>query len=805
MAYSLDPILETYLDQVFARYRERLLELGPNDQYAGSILETLDRIAQLNGVDGYLNGGAFGGGTEYTEDTPVSPPQDGPYVLGQRRDADTSPVSDDGDNHPFIFDDQGNLKVAVKVIPPGGASGTEYVEDTARSPGSQGPYVLGLRQDADISPVNATNDFHPFIFDDQGNLKVNVKVSVTPTDIATETTLAALLTAFNNESFAQEGTLQTLLTNFNNEDFATQTTLAALLTAFNAEDFASQTTLSAVAANVASIAGEDFATETTLANILAAIFALPLGTLATEATLSAFLTAFGAVNFATETTLVTRLADATFTSRINTLGQKTSANSTPVVLSSDQPAIPVTGAGTEYTEDTATAPPQTGPYILGLRQDTLSTSPVSADGDNHPLTFGETGGLKTQIVQVGSTPVNGFGVPVDFGNARNQVGQIRTTPTNSELEIRYTYDTRLDLYIETDVVNGTITHIPEQQGTEFTIGAASGDIYARQTRYRFPYLPNKVLRFSSAILFNTGKANLRQRFGAFDTLNGYFLQKLGTEWFFVKRSNASGSVVEDAVPRASWDDPMDGTGRSKVNLDFNNIQMIIIDQTWYGGGSGNLSFRVSNREFLAHTFSGGNFLQEPIIGQASLPIRYELENVGATSGPSTMRTYGANGTVDGGAIPIGQPYAVQSGERSSGSLSYVPLLAIRLAAIYKGQQNLYGYITDLEFNFYLDGRAADFGLFLNPTSLTAPAWTAADVESFVEFDNSATAFTGGRLVRALSLARDEVGHFRDISPEQLFGTPSDGSASDVLLLAARRTAGGGGATSSASANWREVG
>lgn len=48
---------------------------------------------------------------------------------------------------------------------------------------------------------------------------------------------------------------------------------------------------------------------------------------------------------ATEATLATRLADATFTSRINTLGQKTSANSTPVVIASDQSAIPVTQGG----------------------------------------------------------------------------------------------------------------------------------------------------------------------------------------------------------------------------------------------------------------------------------------------------------------------------------------------------------------------------------------------------------------------------------------------------------------------------
>lgn len=45
---------------------------------------------------------------------------------------------------------------------------------------------------------------------------------------------------------------------------------------------------------------------------------------------------------ATETTLGTLLADSTFTGRINTLGQKTMANSTPIVIASDQSQIAVT-------------------------------------------------------------------------------------------------------------------------------------------------------------------------------------------------------------------------------------------------------------------------------------------------------------------------------------------------------------------------------------------------------------------------------------------------------------------------------
>lgn len=69
---------------------------------------------------------------------------------------------------------------------------------------------------------------------------------------------------------------------------------------------------------------------------------------------------------ATEATLATRLADATFTARINTLGQKTSANSTPVVLASDQSAIPITDNAGSLTVDTTQLPGA----LVGGRLDT---------------------------------------------------------------------------------------------------------------------------------------------------------------------------------------------------------------------------------------------------------------------------------------------------------------------------------------------------------------------------------------------------------------------------------------------------
>lgn len=59
---------------------------------------------------------------------------------------------------------------------------------------------------------------------------------------------------------------------------------------------------------------------------------------------------------ATETTLGTRLADATFTARVNTLGVKVAAASMPVVLASDQAALPVTDNAGSLTVDSSQLP-----------------------------------------------------------------------------------------------------------------------------------------------------------------------------------------------------------------------------------------------------------------------------------------------------------------------------------------------------------------------------------------------------------------------------------------------------------------
>jgi hypothetical protein len=70
----------------------------------------------------------------------------------------------------------GVLVSATNPLPvTGGGGGTQFNEDAPHTTGDLGSVALGVRQDADSSPVSATGDYQTMLFDQTGNLKVNVK------------------------------------------------------------------------------------------------------------------------------------------------------------------------------------------------------------------------------------------------------------------------------------------------------------------------------------------------------------------------------------------------------------------------------------------------------------------------------------------------------------------------------------------------------------------------------------------------------------------------------------------------------
>lgn len=116
---------------------------------------------------------------------------------------------------------------------------------------------------------------------------------------------------------------------------------------------------------------------------------LPTGA-ATEATLASI---DGNIDVAlstraSEATVATLLTEAAFQARINTLGQKTMANSTPVVVASDQSPIPVTQGGTGVATVTSVS---VSPVVATLSASNAAKTQVIIHNDSAAVLYVKLG------------------------------------------------------------------------------------------------------------------------------------------------------------------------------------------------------------------------------------------------------------------------------------------------------------------------------------------------------------------------------------------------------------------------------
>lgn len=98
-------------------------------------------------------------------------------VAGVRRDADTSPVSADGDAHPFVFDNEGQLKVRASVVATVEPSDAEYAEDSPHTSGDVGLHMLSVRQDTLASSTSADGDYASLKVNALGELYTTATIS----------------------------------------------------------------------------------------------------------------------------------------------------------------------------------------------------------------------------------------------------------------------------------------------------------------------------------------------------------------------------------------------------------------------------------------------------------------------------------------------------------------------------------------------------------------------------------------------------------------------------------------------------
>ena len=267
----------------------------------------------------------------------------------------------------------------------------------------------------------------------------------------------------------------------------------------------------------------------------------------------------------------------------------------------------------------------------------------------------------------------------------------------------------------------------------------------RETTKVFSYQPGKSLQVFNTFVFNTAKANLRQRVGYYGTQNGIYLEQDGTNIYWVQRSYSNGSVVETRSAQADWNyDPLDGTGPSLKTLDLTKAHIQFIDIEWLGVGSVRCGFVIDGQLIHTHSFHHANLIDSTYMTTASLPCRYEIKNTGATASNSVMKQICSSVISEGGyelrgaQQSVGTP--VQTPKTLTTAGTYYPIVSIQLKS------------TALDAIVILTALSI-LGINNNPCSvawrvirggtLTSPTWTSGGADSAVEYDTAATGISGG--------------------------------------------------------------
>ena len=374
------------------------------------------------------------------------------------------------------------------------------------------------------------------------------------------------------------------------------------------------------------------------------------------------------------------------------------------------------------------------------------------------------------VTSFGNIPITGNTLPIS-GNVTATISGTPTVNFSSttldafgrlRVSEPYTlFDTQSRYYdhgqFDSSITGGNVQYDANSSTFALNINSTSGSSVIRETKRVFAYQPGKSLLVMNTFCMNTPKTNLRQRVGYFGAQNGVFLENDGQYNYLVIRSYTGGSISEERVRQDAWNgDRLNGLGGatnpSGINLYVDRVQIAWIDIEWLGVGTVRAGFAINGQYYVCHSFHHANVsgFVTTYMTTASLPLRYEITNTGATTGASTMRQICSTVISEGGYNSFSNSQSFGTGVNavrlSTGGV-YYPIVSVRLAPGRLDSIVLPRQVDILSttVNYYR------FVMLLNPT-LTGATWSGTSSYGTVQYDTAATAYSGGSEIQSFYAA-----------------------------------------------------
>jgi hypothetical protein len=236
-----------------------------------------------------------------------------------------------------------------------------------------------------------------------------------------------------------------------------------------------------------------------------------------------------------------------------------------------------------------------------------------------------------------------------------------------------------------------------------------------------------------------------------------------------------------------------------------------MDIEWLGLGTVRLGFVIDGVFILCHNFHHANLIASTYITTASLPLRYEIENTGATASNSTLKQICSSVFSEGGyelrgaQQAIGVPVTAPTDLAVAGT--YYPLVSLRLK-VSPDRLDAIVILTALSILGVTNNAAYNWRVVASGTT-TGGTWTSAGANTSVEYNITGTGFTLGSgriLASGYTYGSNQGSTPVDILKEALFSFQLERNSFtstpyEITLVAASSSAG---ADIYASMDWEEI-
>jgi len=343
--------------------------------------------------------------------------------------------------------------------------------------------------------------------------------------------------------------------------------------------------------------------------------------------------------------------------------------------------------------------------------------------------------------------VNVTPITIGGGNgstAYDAFGRLRTSTPYTLFDSKNILS-KNSLFDESLTGSGTVSYSSDKSTVSLNVTTASGDKVIRESKRVFSYQPGKSLLNLNTFIFNTAKTNLRQRVGYFEDNNGIILQQNNSEVSFILRTSTTGTASDsNKITQANWNgDKLDGTGTSGFTLDLTKTNIFFTDIEWLGVGSVRVGFVINGQFIVCHTFHNANSQTSVYMKTPNLPIRYEIENTGATASSSALQQICSTVMSEGGYEPLGVENIVKTADMATGQsvgTSYVNLVTIRMKS---GRTNAVIVPSGIDI-LNISNVDFEWSLLLNGTPNSAFAWTS--YSDNIEYSLEAKTMTSGTTI-----------------------------------------------------------